>query len=198
MEDGLLWYVFFDPGLVPHDSVRRAELNRIRDDPDLLAVLTAEGMELAASLFHLMFTSGAPVLNRAGEVVAVHIMADDRERLRREDPDCCSLFPTARVLGGGVPADAVRRHLRSALQRDSEHTESLASGFFSNGVAAPLRQGLRALAWCWSGKPATPPAGEWRSNQGINLTPDRRRLDPVLRVGAGYTRGVSLSPPPGR
>jgi hypothetical protein len=59
-----------------------------------------------------MFTSGAPVLNRAGEVVAVHIVAADRNQLRREDPDCCPLYPLARLVGGGVPAESVRTRIR--------------------------------------------------------------------------------------
>jgi hypothetical protein len=59
----------------------------------------------------LSHTSGAPIVNAGGEVVAVHVAVAHVKNVRPAIPDCCSNWEPDRRVGVGVGAATVRRLL---------------------------------------------------------------------------------------
>jgi hypothetical protein len=113
-ENDVLYYTFLDSDLAPSGDLHRREVERIHGDPEIPIARDSATVASAAMLFHLMYTSGAPLLDRRGHVVGLHWGVADRQTFEQMDVTCCPLPPPAVFVGASVPAVTIRRLLRDA------------------------------------------------------------------------------------
>jgi hypothetical protein len=99
--DRVLAYVFHQDVVTP-DSIRQR-------------VAAEYASEFSSSVIALHNTSGSPVLNANGEVVAIHVGAGSVEVVRQNVPDCCAGWDGERITGYGVRADSVLSILGAGL-----------------------------------------------------------------------------------
>ena len=114
---GMLYYVLHE-ALMPSEDVRRREAARLSADSALSAFVRANGYR-AARFFHMIYTSGAPVLDARGTVVGMHVAAAVVADARADSAmaRCCSGWPDDQYLGIGVPGDSIGSLIQRALLR---------------------------------------------------------------------------------
>ena len=108
--DTLFHYVFTDDEVMPAPRVQRTIADSLADLPDLPAGYSAEAL---AKFHYMVNTSGAPVLNERGEVIAIHVGVGTVEAWRAEDPGCCEEWRDDQLWGYAVTAGSVRNHLKA-------------------------------------------------------------------------------------
>jgi hypothetical protein len=113
-DSGWVMYVFHED-LRPPDALIVSEQASIASDTSIASELRPL---LIAGLpaFHLAYSSGAPVLDRGGRVVALNVIGGTVANLRETRPACCPEWPETQLHGGGVPATTVQRLIAAGLR----------------------------------------------------------------------------------
>jgi len=111
VRDSMLYFVLRDPGFIPSDSVIEAQI--AASPTDSVGVPTLS--RWAAKLTFMGKTSGAPVVDRYGAVVGLHVGAADVSGLLDYEPGCCAGWDSELLVGVAVPAAEIRVALDAAV-----------------------------------------------------------------------------------
>jgi hypothetical protein len=118
METGLMFIVMHER-LVPKEDDRQADSVKLVNDPTIPKVVRAQVAAISRQ-FHMTFSSGGPVLDATGAVVAVNVAANVvralRELPRQGLADCCSGWPDDQIVAFAIPADTILLLLQEALR----------------------------------------------------------------------------------
>ena len=113
VDSGFVCYAYHE-NLRPSDSVMHARRRELETDTSLAPDVRAGLLQNLRS-FHVAFTSGSPVLNRAGEVVALHTRACPVAALRTSRPRSSMTSTESGLIAAGIPIDSVRAFLAPRL-----------------------------------------------------------------------------------